>query len=112
MMDDIVADASSMADRMGRRDWEIEIIFQLIKYRRGQVQMHCLGDWRGYHDLLANASWTQPNRTSFRDRLLIHSCLSSPYETVLIAGNNQANLHMLRNNLRSLSDPMRSEFHG
>jgi len=47
------------------------------------------GDWRGYHDLLANPSWAQPDRTDFRHRLLAESCSGSPDETIFAAGNNQ-----------------------
>src|SRR6202051_1835092 len=112
LINDIVADADSMTDRMGWRDRKIEIVFQSIKQRCGQVQMHCLGDWRSYHDLLADPGWAQPDRTSVRHRLLAESCSCSPYETVLVAGNNQANLHMLRNDRRCFNDPMRSELHG
>jgi hypothetical protein len=101
-----------MTDRMGRCDWKIEIVFQSIKQRCGQVQMHCLGDWRSYHDLLANPGWAQPDRTSFRHRLLAESGSSSPYEAISVAGNNQANLHMLGNDRRRFTDPMRSELHG
>src|SRR5450759_3079289 len=101
-----------MTDRTGRRDWKIEIVFQSIKQRCGQVQMHCLGDWRSYRDLLANPGWAQPYRTSFRHRLLVESCFSSPYETVFVARNNQANLNVRRNDLRRFSDPMRPEFRG
>src|ERR1700719_3731131 len=99
-MNDIVADADSMTDRMGWCDWKIEIFSQSIKQRCGQVQMHRLGDWRSYHDLLANPGWAQPDPTSFRHRLLAESCSSPPHETVLVAGNNQKNLHMLRNDRR------------
>jgi hypothetical protein len=79
---------------MGWCDWKIEIVFQSIKQRCGRVQMHCLGDWRSYRDLLANPGWAQPDRTSFRHRLLAESCSSSPYETVFVAGNNQEYLDM------------------
>src|ERR1700688_2414915 len=97
---------------MGWRDRKIEIVFQSIKQRYWQVQMHCLGDWRSYRDVLANPGWTQPDRTSFRQRLLAISRSSSPYETDIAAGNNQANFHVLRNDLRRFTDPMRSELHG
>src|ERR1700676_5087907 len=76
-----------MTDRMGRCDWKIEIVFQSIKQRCVQVQMHCLGDWRSYHDLLADPGRAPPDRTGFRDRLLAESCSTSPYETVFVAGN-------------------------
>src|SRR5713226_2896270 len=98
-----------MTNRMGRCDWKIEVVFQSIKQRCGQVEVHCLGDWRGDHDLLANPGWAQPDRTGFRHRLLAESCSGSPYETVSVAGNDQANLHMLRNNRRRFNDPMKSE---
>src|ERR1700738_730065 len=97
---------------MGRCDWKIEIVLQSIKQRYGQVQMHCLGNGRSDHDLLANPGWAQPDRTRFRHRLLAQSCSSSPYETVFVASNNQANLHMLRNDRRGFNDPMRSELRG
>src|SRR4029077_15131147 len=101
-----------MTDRMGRRGRKIEIVFQSIKQRYRQVQMHCLGDWRSYHDLLANPGWAQPDRASLRRRLLAESCSSSPYESVLVASNNQENLHVLRNDRRRFNDPMRSELRG
>jgi hypothetical protein len=44
MVDDIVDDAGSMADRMGRCDWQIQIALQSIEQRRGPVEMPCLGD--------------------------------------------------------------------
>src|ERR1700676_1272728 len=101
-----------MTDRMGWYDWKIEIVFQSIKQRCGQVQMHCLGNWRSYHDLLANPSRAQPDRTSVRHRLLTESRSGPPYETVFGARNNQANLDMLRNDRGRFNDPMRSELHG
>src|SRR3984893_8364279 len=101
-----------MRGRMGRCDWKIEIVFQSIKQRSGQVQMHCCRDWRSYHDPLPTPGWAQPDRTSVRHCLLAESCSSSPYETVFVAGNNQENLHMLRNDRRRFTGPMRSELHG
>jgi len=74
--------------------------------------MHRLGDWRSYHDLLANPGWAQPDGTRFRHRLLAESGSSPPYETVFVAGNNQANLHMLRNDRRRFTGPVRSELRG
>src|SRR5580704_15717377 len=112
LIDDIVADADSVTDRIGRRDRKIEIVFQSIKQRCGQVHMHCLGNRRSYHDLLADPSRAQPDRTSIRHRLLAEPRSSSPYETVIVAGNNQANLDMLRNDRRRFTDAMRSELHG
>src|SRR5258708_24689931 len=97
---------------MSRCDWKIEIVFQSIKQRCGQVQMHCLGNWRGNHDLLANPGWAQPDRTRFRHCFLAESCAGAPYETVFVACNNQANLNMLRNDRRRFDDPMRSELRG
>src|ERR1700730_3892960 len=97
---------------MGRCEWKIEIVLQSIKQRCGQVQMHCLGNGRSYYDLLANPGWTRPDRTRFRHRLLAESCSRSPDETVVVAGNNQADLHMLRNDGRRFNDPMRSELDG
>src|ERR1700674_668633 len=97
---------------MSRCDWKVEIVFQSIKQRCGQVQMHRLGNWRSNHDLLANPGWAQPDRSGFRHRLLAESCSSSPYETVFVARNDQANLDMLRNDRRRFGDPMRSEFRG
>jgi hypothetical protein len=38
LIDDIVADADSMTDRMGRCDWKIEIVFQSIKQRCGRCR--------------------------------------------------------------------------
>jgi hypothetical protein len=112
LINEIVADADGMTDRMGGCDRKIEIVLQSIEQRHGQVEMHCLGDRRGYHDLLADPGRAQPDRTGFRYRLLAESCSSAPYETVFVAGNNQANLHMLRNNRRRFNDPMKSELHG
>src|ERR1700741_627750 len=97
---------------MGRCDWKIEIVLQSIEQRRGQVQMHGLGDWRVYRDLLANPGRAQPDRTRFRHRLLAESCSSSPYETVVVPGNNQADLHMLGNDSRRFTDPMSSQLRG
>src|ERR1700676_2026036 len=97
---------------MGRCDWKLEIVLQTIKQRCGQIQMHCLGNWRRDHDLLANPGGAQPDRTGFWYRLLAESCAGPPYETVFVAGNDQANLHMLRNDRRRLADPMRSELRG
>jgi hypothetical protein len=74
--------------------------------------MHRLGDWRGYHDLLANACRAQPNRTGFWRCLLAEAGFISPYQTVFIAGDDQANLHMRRNDRRRFTDAMRSEFYG
>src|SRR3984885_7981872 len=108
MINDVVADADSMTDRMGWCDGKIKIVFQSIKQRWGQVKMHCLGDWCSYHDLLANPGWAQPDRTGVRHRLLAESCSGSPYQAVFVAGNNQTNLHMLRNDRRRFADPMRS----
>src|SRR5450432_2471779 len=101
-----------MTNRMGGCDWKIEIVAQSIKQRCGEVQMHRLGDRRSYHDLLANPGWAQPDRTSVRHRLLAESCASSPYEAVFGAGDDQANLHMLRNDRRRFNDPVRSELRG
>src|SRR5258708_38116722 len=97
---------------MSRCDWKVEIVSQSIKQRCGQVQMHRLGNWRRNRDLLANPGRAQPDRTGFRHRLLAESRAGSPDETVFVAGNDQANLDMLRNDRRRFDDPMRSELRG
>src|ERR1700733_15194941 len=111
VIDDIVADAGGMTNRMGWCDRQIEIVFQSIEQRCGQIQMHCLRDWRGYDDLLADPGRAQPDRTCFRRRLLAEPCSGPPDEAVLVAGDNQANLHMLRKDRRRFTDPVGSELH-
>src|SRR5580704_7438542 len=101
-----------MTDRVARCDRKIEIVLQSIKQRRGQVQMHCLGDWGGYHDLLANPGWAEPDRAGFRPRFLTESCSGPPDETVFVAGDDQANLHMRRNDRQRFADPVSAKLHG
>jgi len=90
---------------MSRRDRQIEIVFQSIKQRRGQVQMHGFGDWRSYRDPLGNSGWAQPGRTRDRRCLLAKSRYRSPDEAVLVARDDQTDLDMLGNNRRHFAHP-------
>src|ERR1700686_2340328 len=106
-MDDLVPHAGDVADGMGWRFGEIEVIGQSAKECGWQIEVECRRN-RGLDrdHVVADADRRQPDRTGRWPGLLALTGAGPNHKTLVVTSNCKTQLHILRNDRWRLTCPV------